>query len=248
MGLRVFPTAVVTAGFSGLFYAGVFCLGLVTMERLMSLRSIEELFRIGDIRELDLVPPYKRVWMTSGDKGLKPLSEDPERVSDEQLMVSFGNIFRTVEPGGIVRILLPSWAGWVGDGIRGLIKSVGFNLETATVVHEQGQDEIELRLKKPVESIKPVRREPETVVGSVERSDNVSDRETLIGGLEVNVAEAIVEEAPPIQVQSSMVDLKPQVWSHSRQVNKREIAMVRSAAREIAWGWEIRLQEAARLR
>src|SRR5438445_9710792 len=74
------------------------------MERLMSLRSIEELFRIGDIRELDLLPPYKRVWMSSGDKGLNPLSEDPERVTDEQLMVSFGNIFRTVEPGGIVRI------------------------------------------------------------------------------------------------------------------------------------------------
>ena len=233
LDLRFYPSPVVTAGFSGLFYAGVFCLGLVTMERLMSLRSIEELFRIGDIRELDLLPPYKRVWMSSGDKGLNPLSEDPERVTDEQLMVSFGNIFRTVEPGGIVRILLPSWAGWVGDRIRGLIKSVGFNLETTTVVHEQGQDEIELRLKKPVESIKPVRREPETVVGSVERSDNVSDRETLIGGLEVNVAEAIVEEAPPIQVQSSMVDLKPQVWSHSRQVNKREIAMVRSAAKVI---------------
>src|SRR2546427_9528080 len=30
-----------------------------------------------------------------------------------------------------------------------------------------------------------------------------------------------------------MVDLKPQVWSHSRQVNKREIAMVRSAAKVI---------------
>src|SRR5207245_217735 len=150
LDLRFYPSPVVTAGFSGLFYAGVFCLGLVTMERLMSLRSIEELFRIGDIRELDLLPPYKRVWMSSGDKGLNPLSEEPERV-----------------------------------------------------------------------------------VGSVERSDNVSDHESLIGGLEVNVAEAIVEEAPPIQVQSSMVDLKPQVWSHSRQVNKREIAMVRSAAKVI---------------
>src|SRR5467141_4959331 len=230
LDLRFYPSPIVTAGFNPLFYAGVFCVGLVTMERLMSLRSMEVLSRIGEIRELDLLPPYRRVWLASDDKGLNPLSEDPEGVSDEHLMVSFGNIFRTVEPGGIVRILLPSWAGWVGDRIRGLIKSVGFNLETTTVVHEQGQDEIELRLKKPVESIKPVRQTAEAFKGSMEQSDMVSNREPLIGGLEVNVAEALVEEAPPIQVQSSMVDLKPQVWSHSRQVNKREIAMVRSAA------------------
>lgn len=233
LDLRFYPSPVVTAGFSPLFYAGVFCVGLVTMERLLSLRSMEVLSRIGEIRELDLRPPYRRVWLASDDKGLNPLSEDPEGVSDEHLMVSFGNIFRTVEPGGIVRILLPSWAGWVGDRIRGLIKSVGFNLETTTVVHEQGQDEIELRLKKPVESIKPVRQTAEAFKGSLEQSDMVSNREPLIGGLEVNVSEAIVEEAPPFQVQTSVVDLKPQIWSHSRQVNKREIAMVRSAARVI---------------
>jgi hypothetical protein len=233
LDLRFYPSPVITAVFGPLFYAGVFCLGLVAAERLASLRSIEELFRIGDIREMDLLPPYRRVWMSSDNKGLNPLSEDPERVTDEQLMVSFGNIFRTVEPGGIVRILLPSWAGWVGDRIRGLIKSVGFNLETTAVVREHGDDEIELRLKKPVESIKPVRHETVTVDGRAELSDKVSEREPLIGGLGVNVEEAIASEPPPNQIQSSIADSKPQIWSRSRPVNKREIAMVRSAARVI---------------
>jgi hypothetical protein len=230
MDLRLYQSPMASAGFGVLFYAGVFCVCIVAMERLMSLRSIEVLSKIRMIRELDLLPPYKKVWMASDDKGLNPLSEDPENVTDEQLMLSFGNIFRTVEPGGIVRILLPSWAGWVGDRIQRLIKSVGFKLETAAAVREQGQDEIELRLKKPVESIKPVRQTAEAFKGSMEQSDMVSNREPLIGGLEVNVSEAIVEEAPPFQIQTSAVDLKPQIWSHSRQVNKREIAMVRSAA------------------
>src|SRR2546428_13099619 len=80
LDLRFYPSPVVMAGFSGLFYAGVFCLGLVTLERLMSLRSIEELLRIGDIRELDLLHPYKSDWLSSGDMGLNTLSRDPQEL------------------------------------------------------------------------------------------------------------------------------------------------------------------------
>jgi len=45
------------------------------------------------IRELDLLPPYKKVWMASDDKGLNPLSEDPENVTDEKLMLFIWQYF-----------------------------------------------------------------------------------------------------------------------------------------------------------
>jgi hypothetical protein len=235
LDLRLYQSPMMSAGFGALFYAGVFCLFLVATERLMSLRGIEVLSQIRRIRELDLLPPYKKVWIASDDRGLNPLSEDPERVTDEQLMVSFGNIFRTVEPGGIVRILLPSWAGWVGDRIQGLVKSVGFKLETTAVVREQGQDEIELRLKKPIRPTKPLTQEKENEAVNEKRADNAVEMDlgSSIGGLEVNVADSSVEEPPPIQVQASIVDLKRQLWSGTGQINKREMAMVRSAARVI---------------
>jgi hypothetical protein len=230
LDLRLYQSPMMSASFGVLFYAGVFCLLLVAADRLMSLRGIEVLSQIRRIRELDLLPPYKKVWIASDDRGLNPLSEDPERVTDEQLIVSFGNIFRTVEPGGIVRILLPSWAGWVGDRIQGLVKSVGFKLETTAVVREQGQDEIELRLKKPIGPKKPLTKGEQAV--SEKGSDNVAETDSGLptGGLEVNVAETVGDEPPPIQVRASALDLKRQLWSGMGQVSRREMAMVRSAA------------------
>jgi len=113
------------------------------------------------------------------------------------------------------------------------VKSVGFELETTAVVREQGQDEIELRLKKPVGPTKPLTEGEQAV--SEKRSDSVVEMDlgSSIGGLKVNVTETVVEEPPPIQVQASAVDLKQQLWSGTGQVNKREMAMVRSAANVI---------------
>ena len=246
MDLQLYPSPVLIAGFELPFYIGVVCLAIVAAERLTSLRSIEVLSRIRNIREVHVLPPYKRVWMASDDKGLNPLSTDPEKVSDEQLIVSFGNMFRAVEPGGIVRILLPSWAGWVGDRIQSLVRTVGFRLETLAMVREQGQEEIELRLKKPIveESYGPrigqsTSLPVETAEAEASRVPEEMEREQQenapkIGGLTVVSSDQTPIVPVPVPAPTISKRTGRPVWPSSSQVSRTEIAMVKSAVKTIS--------------
>src|SRR5260370_3184460 len=95
--------------------------------------------------------PYRHAWLSTGDPDLNPLGQDPENTTDDQLLDSFGKIYRTVQPGGTISIILPSWASTLGDRFQKLLTWTGFSIEdTATIYRAPGKPETQLRFKKPL--------------------------------------------------------------------------------------------------
>jgi hypothetical protein len=77
---------------------------------------------------------------------------DPDKLNDDELLVSFQRLYDTVEPGGSLSIVLPAWATGVGDRFQRLMPNTGFTIEEAGVIYRtQGKPETELRFRKPIE-------------------------------------------------------------------------------------------------
>src|SRR5207245_10027141 len=106
---------------------------------------------IPGVKEYFLIPPYRHAWLSTGDRDLNPLSQDPENTTDDQLLESFGRIYRTVQPGGIINIILPAWASTLGDRFQKLLAWTGFSVEdTQTIYRAPGKPETQLRSTKPL--------------------------------------------------------------------------------------------------
>jgi hypothetical protein len=76
---------------------------------------------------------------------------DPDKLNDDELLVSFQRLYDTVEPGGSLSIVLPAWATGVGDRFQRLMPNTGFTIEEAGVIYRtQGKPETELRFRKPI--------------------------------------------------------------------------------------------------
>ena len=164
---------------------------------------------IPGVKEFFLIPPYRHAWLSTGDRDLNPLGRDPENTTDDQLLDSFGKIYRAVQPGGIVSIILPSWASTLGDRFQKLLTWTGFSTEeTGTIYRTPGKPETQLRFKKPLSSSEPdLSQEPETT--------------------------PVLEQA--IESESSFPDVPPQLtvstqphWGLTK-MTKQEKAMLRSA-------------------
>ena len=77
---------------------------------------------------------------------------DPDRLNDDELLVSFQKLYDTVEPGGSLSIVLPAWATSIGDRFQRLMPDTGFTIEAAGVIYRtQGKPETELRFRKPLQ-------------------------------------------------------------------------------------------------
>ncbi len=109
----------------------------------------------GGVHDVYLTPPYQHVWFSSGDKGFNPMASDPDRLNDDELLVSFQKLYDTVEPGGSLSIILPAWATGVGDRFQRLMPDTGFTIESSAVVYRvEGKPETELRFRKPIEEVR----------------------------------------------------------------------------------------------
>src|SRR5207249_9676506 len=121
---------------------------------------------IPGVKEFFLTPPYRQVWLSTSDKTLNPLSQDPEKTTDDQLLASFGKIYQTVQPGAIISIILPTWASSVSERFQKLLKWSGFSIEnTGTIYRAPGQPETQLRFKKPLVPQESTLDEPEPSSG-----------------------------------------------------------------------------------
>ena len=165
LDLQYYPNPLVTAGFSLPFYLGFLGFGLVASRmilqttqnmRRMALKGISGI--LGSIsgglstglREVYLSPPYQHVWLSSEDRELNPLGADPDQLTDDQLIVSFEKLYKAVEPGGIVDIILPAWATHVSERFQRLGPYVGFTIEKSELIYRtQGIPETELQFGKP---------------------------------------------------------------------------------------------------
>ena len=192
------------------FYLGLLSLTIVGANTLLKMIQERGLSAaaIPGVKELFLSPPYRHVWLSTGDRDLNPLSRDPENVTDDQLLESFGRIYRAVQPGGIISIILPQWASTVSDRFQKLLGWTGFAIEdVGTIYRAPGKPETQLRFRKPLASLESAVQEPETM----------SVLAQALG------AESSFPEIPPQLTITSPTD-----WAPSK-MSKQERAMLRSA-------------------
>ena len=141
-----------TATFNIDFYLGILSLTVVGTTTLLKMMRDQSLITtaLPSVKEFFLSPPYRNVWVSTNDKELNPLSQDPENTTDDKLLQSFGRIYNTVQPGGTVSIILPSWATGVSDRFQKLLVWTGFAQEsTETIYRTPNKAETQLRFKKP---------------------------------------------------------------------------------------------------
>jgi len=160
LDLAYYSGPLITGAFTIPFYLGFLCFslvmgrGIVRVIQERALRVLSALLPGGGVHDVYLTPPYQHVWFSSGDKSFNPMVTDPDKLNDDELLVSFQRLYDTVEPGGSLSIVLPAWATGVGDRFQRLMPNTGFTIEEAGVIYRtQGKPETELRFRKPIEEV-----------------------------------------------------------------------------------------------
>jgi hypothetical protein len=160
LDLTYYSTPLVTAGFAIPFYLGFIGFSLVMGRGVIrsiherALRVLASLLPGGGIHDIYLTPPYRHVWFSSGDQQFNPMTTDPDRLNDDELLTSFQKLYDTVEPGGSLSIILPASATRVGDRFQKLMPNTGFTIEQSEVIYRvQGKPETELRFRKPIQEL-----------------------------------------------------------------------------------------------
>jgi len=163
--LNTYLNPSLTASFNLDFYLGLLSLtivGTTTILKMLQERGLMAAADLPGVKEFFLMPPYRHAWLSTSDRDLNPLSRDPENTTDDQLLDSFGKIYHTVQPGGIISIILPSWASKLGDRFQRLLQWTGFSIEdTGTIYRASGKPEMQLRFKKPFTPSESDVQEPE---------------------------------------------------------------------------------------
>jgi len=172
LDLTYYSGPLITAAFAIPFYLGFLSFSLVMGRGILrvlqdrAFRVLAALLPGGGVHDVYLTPPYQHVWFSSGDKEFNPMASDPEKLNDDELLVSFQKLYDTVEPGGSLSIILPAWATGVGDRFQRLMPNTGFTIESSAVVYRvQGKPETELRFRKPIGE---VRKESTTTSSTLE--------------------------------------------------------------------------------
>jgi hypothetical protein len=208
--LNTYLNPSMTATFSLDFYLGLLSLTIVGASTILKMLQQRELLAatIPGVKEFFLTPPYRHAWLSTGDKDLNPLSQDPENTTDDQLLDSFGKIYNTIQPGGMISIILPQWASTISDRFQKLLTWTGFAIEDAgTVYRAPGKPETQLRFRKPLVPSEPVTQEPETT--SV-------------------LAQALETESSAPDIPPRINVISPPDWAPSK-LTKEERAMLGSA-------------------
>jgi hypothetical protein len=151
--LNSYQNPSISAAFSLDFYLGLLSLTIVGAGTILKMLQERGLLSaaIPGVKEFFLTPPYRQVWLSTNDRSLNPLSQDPENTTDDQLLASFGKIYQTVQPGAMISIILPTWASSISDRFQKLLKWSGFSIEdTGTIYRAPGQPETQLRFRKPL--------------------------------------------------------------------------------------------------
>lgn len=224
LDMKNYPSPLVTAGFSISFFLGLLSIALGTGSLVgNSLRNrvaaLAGLIPTG-AKEIHLSPPYRNIWMSTNDTELNPLSEDPDHTTDDQLLVSFEKLYRTINPGGSLSIILPAWATSIEDRLEKLLPHTGFNIEVARLVYRTpGVPETELRFRKPVDKS----------IGEDVAQTDVKQEPSRTVKIDIFPTQGEIE--PDDKLPFKIVPVVPE-WSPKR-ITSLERAMLRSAIRMI---------------
>ncbi len=168
LDLSYYTTPLVTAGFGLPYFLGFISIGLV-MGRAIIKALHDRAFQVlaallpgGNVHDIYLTPPYHHVWFSSRDREFNPLAENPERTSDDELLVSFQKLYDTVEPGGGLSIGLPVWATTLQDRLEKLMPQTGFVAEADVKVRDPQNPQKELHFRRPVRQEQPLQEAAQT--------------------------------------------------------------------------------------
>jgi len=211
--LNTYPNPQLSATFTLDFFLGILSLTIVGTEVLLKILQERALFAppIPSVKEFYLTPPYRRVWLSTADRELNPLRRDPENTTDDLLLESFTKIYNTIQPGGTVSIVLPSWASSVGNRFQKLLAWTGFEAEESETIYQFGNQETQLKFKKPLAPRDGASSEPEP---------EPEPAPVLAGALEVDTT---LPETPPQLEVSAQPD-----WTLTK-MTKQEKAVLRAA-------------------
>jgi len=102
LDLTYYSGLLVTSAFAIPFYLGFLSLSLVMGRGVMraiqdrTLRVLASLLPGGGVHDVYLTPPYQHVWFSSGDKEFNPMITDPDKLNDDELLISFQKLYDTV--------------------------------------------------------------------------------------------------------------------------------------------------------
>lgn len=151
--LNTYLNPSLSASFNIDFYLGILGLTIVGTTTLLKMLQDQDMTAaaLTSVKDFFLSPPYRNVWVSTNDKELNPLRQDPENITDDVLLKSFGRIYTTVQPGGTVNIILPSWATNVSERFQKLLSWTGFAQESIeTIYRSPSKAETQLLFKKPM--------------------------------------------------------------------------------------------------
>ena len=156
LDLSYYTTPLVRATFFLPYYLGFISIGLVMGRTIIkafhdrSFQVLAALLPSGRVHDIYLTPPYHHVWFSSRDREFNPLAENPERINDDEMLVSFRKLYETVEPGGGLSITLPVWSTTLEDRLEKLMPQTGFVAETEVKNRDSQNPQTELHFRKPV--------------------------------------------------------------------------------------------------
>ncbi len=223
LDLTIYPNPTISSSFTLAFFLGltsVVVLGGSEALRFLR-RSRSELITLDFMRGLSgvfLSPPYQHAWFTSTDQSLNPLNQDPDNLTDDELALSFEKLVETMQPGGLVSVILPSWAGHLSNRLARVVPWTGFHLERSELIYRvPGRPENELVFRKPA-SIQQV--EPESERAELPTPPEAIEEEPT----EIEVPPPLEEiEGPPVAEA-----VEEPIWAQPA-LTREETAMLKSA-------------------
>ncbi len=185
-----------------------------------------------------LSPPYQHAWLTTTDESLNPLSQDPDKLTDDELALSFEKLLQVLQPGARVSVILPPWATRLNNRLVRVVSWSGFNLENSQVIFRvPGRPENQLIFRKPATTGQIVPQAPESEsedgveedsldqeISALEDSFSADER----GGADLETHSEPEEiEAPPVDEQ-----IEDPIWTQP-SLDPLESAMLGSAVKVI---------------
>ncbi len=224
----------VSAAFSAYFFLALVSVAIVGVDQVPLMRSPAKLLMdtltARRTAKIDLKPLPRLRTFSSSQEVVDFLRSGLERMTEDELLVSFRSLNTTLEPGVRVSLRVPAGATSLTERLLRLIPHAGFHLERLQVVcPTPGTLENELVFRRlepetgPASQPRPASTpEPESIPEAIPEPQTSSVDETVAQSVEQDSSANSIDEAVPEVVQQ---DLPPPV----EEPSPLERAIVESA-------------------
>lgn len=243
LDLGLYTSPLVTATFSLTAYLGLFSIALLLGRNIMnalrerSMQVLAALLPGNTVHDITLTPPYQQVWYSSTNDEYNPMRKYLGGAGDDQLLISFGRLFETVEPGGSLSVILPEGSTILSEKLDKIMPEVGFTIEEQqSITSPQGKPEIELRFRRPAEEAPTTTEslpEPSPVIEPA-LSEQIATPPTPENAAAIALPQQLPSNSEVPLGHGALPTLEVvQTTTQGRKVTRLERTMLRSAIRAI---------------